>query len=147
MMRKFRGLIVAVLLWAALTLAMCAFFAMRGQPERADLIASGLYMLFVLILIPVGLPLHSRLLEVLLMLYGLALGVVDVAVFLHMSHPVLDAVAPAFLSPYTGVFYLQSMDSFSLGSFAVHAVIGVFAAFLCMAAGVGACMVQPREWD
>ena len=146
-MRKFRGLIVTVLIWVALTLALGAFFAMRGDLEQADLIASGLYMLFLLILIPTALPLHSYLLETLLVLYALTLGVVDMAAYLKMSHPVLNVLSPLMLNPFQGLFYLQSMDSFGLGRFAVHAVIGCFAAFLCLAAGVGACMVQPREWD
>ena len=103
-MRKFRGLIVTVLIWVALTLVLGAFFAMRGDLEQADLIASGLYMLFLLILIPTALPLHSYLLETLLVLYALTLGVVDVAAYLKMSHPVLDVLSPLMLNPFQGLF-------------------------------------------
>ena len=45
--------------------------------------------------------------------------------------------------PFHGLFYFENF--LGMGSFAIYAVIGFFAAFLTLAAGVGACMVQPRE--
>lgn len=146
-MRKYRGFFITVLIWIAVTLAMSAWFGVRVELERIDLIVSGVYMVFLLALIPAGLPLHSRLLEVLLMLYGLVLGVLDVATFLGMKHPVVNVLSPILMGPYTGVFYVNQADAFGLSEFATRAIIGIFAAFLCIAAGVGACMVQPREWD
>ena len=90
-----------------------------------------------------SLPLHSRLLEVVLMLYALVLGVMALAIFLNMKHTLVDTLGNAMLAPFHGLFYFENF--LGMGSFAIHAVIGFFAAFLTLAAGVGACMVQPRE--
>lgn len=142
-MRKWMGPVSVLLLWAVVTIGLNVWFTWNQEPSQASLIVSCVYMVLLLAIIPVGLPLHSRFLEVLLMLYALGLGVLDVATFLNMKNPVVSAVGSVLLAPFQGLFYFE--DFLSLGSFAIYAVIGLFAAFLTLAAGVGACMVQPRE--
>ena len=142
-MRRFIGPITVLLLWAALTIGLNVWFTMNPDNSQTNLIVSIVYMVLLLVIIPVGLPLHSRLLEVLLMLYALVLGVMDVAIFLNMKHTLVDTLGNAMLAPFHGLFYFENF--LGMGSFAIYAVIGFFAAFLTLAAGVGACMVQARE--
>ena len=85
-MRRFIGPITVLLLWAALTIGLNVWFTMNPDNSQTNLIVSIVYMVLLLVIIPVGLPLHSRLLEVLLMLYALVLGVMDIAIFLNMKH-------------------------------------------------------------
>ncbi len=142
-MRRFIGPITVLLLWAAVTVGLNVWFTLNPDISQTNLIISIVYMVLLLIIIPVGLPMHSRLLEVLLMLYALALGVMDVATFLNMDHVLVTSLGSAMLAPFHGLFYFENF--LGMGSFAIYAVIGFFAAFLTLAAGVGACMVQPRE--
>ena len=142
-MRKFIGLIVMLVLWVGITVGVNLWFGFHAEVSQTNLIITGVYMLFLLAIIPIGLPIHSRLLEVLLMLYALVLGVLDVATFFKMNHTVVNLLGPVFMTPFTGLFYFE--DAIGMGSFAIYAAIGCFAAFLTLAAGVGACMVQPRE--
>ena len=142
-MRRFIGPITVLLLWAAVTVGLNVWFTLNPDISQTNLIISIVYMVLLLIIIPVGLPMHSRLLEVLLMLYALALGVMDVATFLNMDHVLVTSLGSAMLAPFLGLFYFENF--LGMGSFAIYAVIGFFAAFLTLAAGVGACMVQPRE--
>lgn len=142
-MRRFLGPVIMLLLWGIATAGLNVWFAASPEENTINAIISGVYMLFLLLVIPIGLPMHSRLVEVLLMLYALGLGVLDVATFLNMDHPVVDVLGPVLLTPFHGLFYFE--DFLGMGSFAIYAAIGGFAAFLTLAAGVGACMVQPRE--
>ena len=142
-MRRFIGLIVMLVLWVGITVGVNIWFGINGEATQTNLIITGVYMLFLLLIIPIGLPIHSRLLEVLLMLYALVLGVLDVATFFKMNHTVVNLLGPVFMTPFTGLFYFE--DAIGMGSFAIYAAIGFFAAFLTLAAGVGACMVQPGE--
>ncbi len=142
-MRKYTGFIVMLILWIGLTVGANVWFTMHPEISQVNLIISAGYMLFLLLLIPIGLPIHSRGLEILLMLYALALGALDVATFLRNDNMLVKFIAPAVLAPFRGLFYFES--HISLGSFAIYAAIGFFAAFLVFAAGVGACMVQERE--
>lgn len=142
-MRKYTGMIVMLILWAGLTVGANIWFSIHPELSKLNLIVSACYMVFFLAIIPIGLPLHSRALEVLLMLYALGLGVLDVATFLRTDHILVKMVGGLVLKPFHGLFYFESY--LALGSFAIYAMIGVFAAFLVLAAGVGACMVQDRE--
>ncbi len=142
-MRRFLGPVIMLLLWGAATAGLNVWFAANPEESLVNAIVSGVYMLFLLLVIPSGLPMHSRLVEVLLMLYALGLGVLDVATFLNMDHPAVNVLGPVLLAPFQGLFYFE--DFLGMGSFAIYAAIGCFAAFLTLAAGVGACMVQPRE--
>lgn len=143
-MRKYTGLIVMlVLLWIGATVGVNVWFHLYPELSTLNLIPTACYMLFLLAIIPIGLPLHSRGLEILLMLYALGLGVVDVATFLRADHMLVKLIGTVMLTPFHGLFYFES--KIGVGSFAVYAMIGVFATFLTLAAGVGACMVQDRE--
>lgn len=142
-MRKYTGTIVMLVLWIGLTIGAKVWFSIHPELSQLNLIISVCYMLFLLAIIPIGLPLHSRALEVILMLYALGLGVLDVATFLRADHMLVKMIGSLVLAPFHGLFFFES--HISLGSFAIYAMIGCFAAFLVLAAGVGACMVQERE--
>lgn len=81
-----------LLLWGAATAGLNVWFAANPEESLVNAIVSGVYMLFLLLVIPIGLPMHSRLVEVLLMLYALGLGVLDVATFLNMDHPAVNVL-------------------------------------------------------
>lgn len=142
-MRKYTGMIVMLILWAGLTIGANVWFSIHPELSLLNLIPSVCYMFFLLLIIPIGLPLHSRALEILLMLYALGLGVLDVATFLRTDHMLVKMIGALMLKPFHGLFYFESY--IGIGSFAIYAMIGAFAAFLVLAAGVGACMVQDRE--
>ncbi len=142
-MRKYMGMIVMLVLWIGLTIGAKVWFSIHPELSELNLIISACYMLFLLAIIPIGLPLHSRALEVILMLYALGLGVLDVATFLRADHILVKMIGSLLLAPFHGLFYFERY--IGLGSFAIYAIIGCFAAFLVLAAGVGACMVQERE--
>lgn len=142
-MRKYMGTIVMLVLWIGLTIGAKVWFSIHPELSQLNLMISVCYMLFLLAIIPIGLPLHSRVLEVILMLYALGLGVLDVATFLRADHMLVKMIGSLVLAPFHGLFFFESY--ISLGSFAIYAMIGCFAAFLVLAAGVGACMVQERE--
>lgn len=142
-MRKYMGTIVMLILWIGATIGAKVWFSIHQELSELNLILSIGYMLFLLAMIPIGLPLHSRALEVLLMLYALGLGVLDVATFLRTDHILVNLLGSLLLAPFHGLFYFERY--IGLGSFAIYAIIGCFAAFLVLAAGVGACMVQDRE--
>lgn len=142
-MRRFAGLIIMLIVWMGITIGLNILFMIRTTPDMINAIVSACYMLFLLFIIPIGLPLHSRVLEVLLMLYALGIGVLAVTTFLKSNHFFVKSVGAFLLAPYRGLFYFENF--IGMGTFAVYAMIGCFAAFLTLAAGVGACMVQPRE--
>ncbi len=142
-MRKYTGFMVTLLLWIALTIGANVWFGIHTEVSQVNLLISAAYMLFLLLLIPIGLPLHSRGIEILLLVYAFVLGVLDVATFLHYDNLLVKWVGAVLLAPFQGLFYFEGL--LPLGSFAVYAVIGFFAAFLVLTAGIGACMVQERE--
>ncbi len=142
-MRKYTGFMVMLFLWIALTIGGNVWFGTHTEVSIGNLLISAGYMLFLLLILPVGLPLHSRGLEILLMVYAFALGALDVAVFLHYDNLLVNWVGNALLAPFRGLFYFEG--HLPMGSFAIYALIGFFAAFLVFAAGICACMVQERE--
>lgn len=142
-MRKYMGMTLMLVLWIGLMIGVKLWFSIHPELSQLNLIISIGYMIFLLAMIPIGLPLHSRALEVVLMLYALGLGVLDVAIFLRTDHMLVKMLGSLVLAPFHGLFFLESY--IKLGSFAIYAMIGCFAAFLVLAAGVGACMVQERE--
>lgn len=143
--RRFLGLLIALGVWIAAWAGVGLYLSAQPEMGQTQLIVSGVYAVVLLALILVGIAIHSRLLHILLVLYGLALGVLDVATFIGVSQPVMNALSPAFLAPYRGVFYIETLETFSMGSFAAYALIGIFAAVLCFAAAAGCCFVETPD--
>ena len=133
-MRKYMGITVMLILWIGLTIGAKVWFSIHPELSELNLIISACYMLFLLAIIPIGLPLHSRALEIILILYALVLGVLDVATFLRADHILVKLIGSLFLAPFHGLFYFERY--IGLGSLRFMQSLAVLLHFWC----------SQREW-